>query len=345
LKARHFLFDEQSRVALDLLALKYRTRADALAAFTGLHMFVVTLRCTNSCRYCQVSRRTENEGLFDMSVEHADLALDFTFRSPSPAIKIEFQGGEPLLNFPLVRHIIERATEINRKHGKALEFVVASNLALLTDEVLEYCKKFPLVFSTSLDGPRDLHDAHRLMERGSSHQAVVASIVRIHEVLGPNAVSALMTTTRNSLTRAGDIVDEYIRRGLHSIFLRSARPYGLAVQNEIAAAYTASEWVEFYQDALDRILAANRAGYPMREDYTSILLQKMFSPSGSRFVDLQSPAGLGIAAVSFNYDGNVYASDEGRMLAEMGDTEFQLGTLGRDSFDNMMTSEHLLSIL
>lgn len=345
LKARHFLFDDNSRVALDLLALKYRTRAEVLSCFTGLHMFVVTLRCTNSCRYCQVSRRSEDDSRFDMSVSHADLALDFVFRTPSPTIKIEFQGGEPLLNFTLVRHVVERAIELNTTHGKHLEFVIASNLALLTDDVLEFCKSHSVAFSTSLDGPRDLHDAHRILRGGGSHSLTVSNITRAQASLGPESVSALMTTTRDSLGRAEDIVDEYVRCNLHGIFLRSARPYGLAVHSGVAGEYTASEWVAFYQDALSKILAVNRAGYPLREEYTAILLQKMFAPGGTRFVDLQSPSGMGIAAVAFNYDGAVYASDEGRMLAEMGDQAFRLGHLALDTFDAMMTSETLLGIL
>src|SRR5687768_15954791 len=48
LKARHFLFDRGTTSALDLLALKYRTRAERAASFTGLHIFVVTLRCDHS---------------------------------------------------------------------------------------------------------------------------------------------------------------------------------------------------------------------------------------------------------------------------------------------------------
>src|SRR5688572_25940283 len=64
LKSRHFLFDRESRVAVDLLALKYRSRAESLTAFTGLHIFVVTLRCDHSCHYCQVSRQTEDRTSF-----------------------------------------------------------------------------------------------------------------------------------------------------------------------------------------------------------------------------------------------------------------------------------------
>src|SRR5688572_13128732 len=117
LKARHFLFDDDSRVALDLLALKYRTRAEPIAELTGLHIFVVTLRCDHSCHYCQVSRVTEDRAQFDMTRAHADKALALVFRSPSPNLKIEFQGGESLLNFELIRYIVERAESLNLQHG------------------------------------------------------------------------------------------------------------------------------------------------------------------------------------------------------------------------------------
>lgn len=345
LKARHFLFDECSRSALDLLALKYRTRAERVACFTGLHMFVVTLRCDHSCRYCQVSRQAVDRLSFDMSTAHADRALDFTFRSPSPTLKIEFQGGEPLLNFDLVRHIVTRALEMNRQHQRQLAFVIASNLSRLTDEILSFCARHGVMLSTSLDGPADLHDGQRLLRGGSSYHATVRSIQNARAVLGHDAVAALMTTTPASLRRVEEVIDEYVRQGFHSIFLRSLSPYGFAVRNSLTRCYAADDWVEFYQRGLRHILDINRRGYLLREEYTAILLQKIFSPEGSAYVDLQSPAGLGISALVYNYDGAVYASDEGRMLAEMGDRTFRLGHLDEHSYEEVMTSDRLVSIL
>jgi uncharacterized protein len=100
LRAKHFVSDEQTRgSARELLSLKLRSRYHRIANFTGLHIFVVSLRCEHSCPYCQVSRQSEDKATYDMSVETAKRALDLTFRSPSPAIKIEFQGGESRFNF------------------------------------------------------------------------------------------------------------------------------------------------------------------------------------------------------------------------------------------------------
>ncbi len=95
----------------------------------------------------------------------------------------------------------------------------------------------------------------------------------------------------------------------------------------------------------DYILQTNKQGYRLVEGYTSILLNQMLTPFGSSYVDLQSPAGIGISAVIFDYDGEVYASDESRMLAQMGDKTFRLGNLNTDTYEQMILSDALLDPL
>src|SRR5207253_1584339 len=102
LKAKHFLADGDPALPIAMLALKYRTKRSFLAGFTKLHIFVVSLRCDHACKYCQVSRVSMDRSRFDMAPETALRALDVVFRSPARRLKIEFQGGEPLLNFEIV---------------------------------------------------------------------------------------------------------------------------------------------------------------------------------------------------------------------------------------------------
>src|SRR5207245_5298108 len=113
---------------------------------------------------------------------------------------------------------------------KNLDFVIASNLALLTDEHLAFCKAHDVLLSTSLDGPADLHNKNRPRPGGNSHELAVKGIRRAQEILGPDRVGALMTTTERSLDRVEEIVDEYLRLGLDGIFLRPLSPYGFAVK-------------------------------------------------------------------------------------------------------------------
>jgi sulfatase maturation enzyme AslB (radical SAM superfamily) len=204
LRSRHFLREENDRAAEELLALKVRTRLNRLANFTNLHLFVVTLRCDHSCQYCQVSRQSEDKAAFDMTRETADRGLDLVFRSPNPAIKIEFQGGEPLLNFELVRYIVEQAEARNQAEKRHLQFVITTTLSLITDEILEFCRDHGVYLSSSLDGPEDLHNRNRPRRDRDSYARFVAGLQKARDIVGHDAVSALMTTSPASMNRARD---------------------------------------------------------------------------------------------------------------------------------------------
>jgi sulfatase maturation enzyme AslB (radical SAM superfamily) len=128
LRSRHFIKESSDSVSIELLALKTRTKFSNLKNFTNLHMFVVSLRCDHSCQYCQVSRQSDNKVAFDMTEATADKALDIVFRSPNGAIKIEFQGGEPLLNFDLIKYIVRKAKDINLEKKRDLQFVITTTL-------------------------------------------------------------------------------------------------------------------------------------------------------------------------------------------------------------------------
>jgi His-Xaa-Ser system radical SAM maturase HxsB len=333
--------DGASTVAIDLLAAQYRTRQSLLPRLTGLFMVVPTVHCNHSCTYCQVTRRSESSDQGDMTPEIADKTVEFILSAPSSEIKIEFQGGEPLLRFDLVQHIVEQVKRCNR-NKKRVDFVLASNLSLLDDRVLGYCRANDIFLSTSLDGPRELHNANRLLADSGSYDIVVANVRRAMDVLGPDRVSALMTTTRLSLSQPRDIVDEYIRNGFRSIFIRRLNPYGKAATYNPALSYSVDEWFTFYREVLDYIIRINLDGFAFREEFAALLLRRILTPFPTGFVDLQSPPGLGIAGILVNRDGGVYPSDEARMLAEMGDETFRMGNVLSDSYSDLLLSENLL---
>src|SRR5262245_38626284 len=130
----HLIAQKGRRAQHQVLAMRLRSRMAFLRNPTPLHIFVVTLRCEHSCPYCQVSRQSADRSLFDMTEDTAESALRIALECPTEHIKIEFQGGEPLLNFPLIKRIVEEAKTAK---SKTIQFVIASNLALLTDEVLD----------------------------------------------------------------------------------------------------------------------------------------------------------------------------------------------------------------
>lgn len=343
LRARHFLIDDKTDIAPDLLAVKVRTRYERLAEFTTLHIFVVTLRCEHSCAYCQVSRQSENKSKFDMSEENAQAAIDLVLRAPAKNLKIEFQGGEPLLNFELIRFIVKKVKAQNT--DKSIAFVIATNLALINEDILEFCSEHQILISTSLDGPQALHNKNRPRPGKDSYEKAISGINMVRRYLGREQVSALMTTTEASLAFGKEIIDEYLVQGFNGIFLRPLSPYGFAIKTKSYLAYNTGRWLDFYRKSIDYIIDLNRQGVVFREYYAATILTKMFTSGDPGYVDLMSPSGIGIAAVVYNYDGAIYASDEARMLAEMGETKFKLGQLNKNSYEEIFLSSNLLDPL
>lgn len=341
MRARQMIREPGEQLPVELLSMKLATRKRRLADMTALHIFVVTLRCEHTCRYCQVSRQSTSRTDFDMTRGIAEAALGHVFASPSPNIKIEFQGGESLLNFELIKWIVERANKINEKERRELTFVIATNLALLDDHVLDFCGMHGIPFSASLDGPEALHNGNRRRPGQDSWQRTINGIATVRDRLGPNYVAALMTTTEASLAQPEDVIDTYVEAGLSSIFLRPISPYGFALRSRGGGRYGVERWLEFYKRGLAHVVELNRSGTPFTEVYASIIAKKMFTHDDPGYVDLMSPAGIGIGGIVYNYDGGVYASDEGRMLAETGDQTFRLGTV-RDSWRDLIGGHKLL---
>ena len=245
----------------------------------------------------------------------------------------------------MIKTIVAAAKARSGAADKKVDFVIASNLALLDDEVLDFCKANNILLSTSLDGPADLHNKNRPRPGANSHELAVAGIRRAKEVLGPDRVGALMTTTEASLDRVDDIIDEYLQLGLDGIFLRPLSPFGFAIKTKQFQKYDAEKWLDFYERGLRRVLEINRQGTPFREFYAALILTRMLSDRPIGYVDLRSPAGAGLGALVYNYDGSVFASDEGRMLAETGDNAFRLGHVDHDSYNSLILSDKLIDAI
>ncbi|AFM27726.1 His-Xaa-Ser system radical SAM maturase HxsB [Desulfomonile tiedjei] len=335
LKAKHFLTDTDIAPIVNLLAIKYRTKKAYLDDYTALHMVVVTLRCNHRCNYCHASSQSANQYNWDMHPETALNVVRTIMDTPSKSVKIEFQGGEPVLNFKTIQIIVEEAEKLNIRKKKLLSFVLCTNMSLLTKSHFRYLKKHGVMISTSLDGPQHIHDLHRTMRDGnSSYNIFKQKLEDARLVMGNQKISALMTTTKDSLPNLEQIIDEYVSQGFHGIFLRSLNPFGYArsSKNRSRLDYPIDDFIEAYKKALLYIIDLNLKGVFFPEYFATLLLKRILTPFSTGFVDLQSPSGAGISGVIYNFDGDVYPTDEARMLAAMGEKRFCMGNVNRSSF-------------
>lgn len=328
LRARFFLKEQVDRPGMRRLARsRIAAKRETVTSGPTLHIIVPTLQCAHSCRYCQVSRALDDTG-HTMSEADLDAACDTIFESTANALTVEFQGGDPLLRFDLVQRAIVRIVELNEAHGKRLRFVVASTLHQLTPEMCTFFQAHQVYLSTSIDGPAALHNRNRPTPTRDSYERTLEGIDLARRMLGRDAVAALMTTTRASLSQPEAIVDEYVRLGLPEIFIRPLSAYGFAKRNQAHLGYSLQDFAAFYDRALERVLHWNRQGVELREVYASIILNKVLSPFDAGYVDLQSPTGAGSSVLVYNYDGYAYPSDEARMLLETGDSSLRMGRIG-----------------
>ena len=335
LVSNFFISEEIVPPLIDVYAERLREKKRFLDNFTGLHIFVLTLRCNQNCVYCQASSQNENSLGCSMSFDIMNRSVELMFKSPSNHLTMEFQGGEPSLMPDLIEFGIKTAEEINKTECRNITYVLCTNSIHLTDRMLDICKQYNVLISTSLDGPAFLHNSNR--GKADSYEKVTAGIAKARQVLGDNSVSALMTTSMDGLNYPIQIVDEYKKLGFNSIFLRALNPYGLATNNDDWEGY-ANRFIQFYKDAFEYILNINKQGRLFIEEFAAIILRKMLTPYCTGFVDLQSPAGVINSVLIYNYDGYVYASDESRMLAEFNDFTFRLGSVN-DRYEDIVYGE------
>lgn len=330
---------------------RYRQRQSFVGRAPYLHIVVTTLRCNEVCSYCHASREPLSATGADMDIGTAKQVVDLIFQSPSPQLAIEFQGGEPLVNFETLRFIVEYATEKNAEERRDLQLLLVTNLSLMDDDKLAFLLDHDVLICTSLDGPQDLHDRHRKLLGGSAHAETVGWIERIDAAYRERGrdpdlwhVDALLTTTRHSFGRSREILDEYVRLGIKTIHVRSLNPMGFAQQTWAQIGYTPEEFAAFWRECLGDILRRNLEGTELIERGAALFLARILGDDDHGYVDLRSPCGAGIGQVAYDQDGQVYPCDEARMVARMGDDIFRLGAVGDTRYADVVGHETVRSI-
>ncbi|WP_297437646.1 radical SAM protein [Thermococcus sp.] len=136
----------------------------------------VSQACNFSCIYCYANKGTytlEKPKLMDR--ETMRKAIDFLFDKAPYGVSIVFFGGEPLLNFPVIKEGVLYAEQKAKESRKPVFFSVTTNGYLLTPEVVDFLLSHPFNIIVSVDGPREIHDHNRPFVDGSPTYNVVAN--------------------------------------------------------------------------------------------------------------------------------------------------------------------------
>ena len=156
----------------------------------------------------------------DMTMETAKKVVDAIFYTTHPTVTIEFQGGEPLVNWDVLKFCVEYAEEKARRVKKGALFSIVTNLSLMTDEKLEYLMKHGFSINTSLDGPQVVHNFNRTYKEGNAFDLASFWIRKINHLISQNhsgsrevmgrSMGAMLTVTNKTLENWKDCVDTYV---------------------------------------------------------------------------------------------------------------------------------------
>ena len=161
------------------------TRADRERDIQGLlaHqprnlMFLVTEACNLACTYCyELNQGVHAKARMLKQVDARRIIDDYLAETRRANVDITFFGGEPLLNFPVVRDTVEYAKQRGQELGKGVGFTMTTNLTLLTEEIADFLAENAFHVMVSLDGDRESNDRYRkTVSGGGTYDRVVQNL-------------------------------------------------------------------------------------------------------------------------------------------------------------------------
>ncbi|MBE6653695.1 MAG: thioether cross-link-forming SCIFF peptide maturase [Ruminococcaceae bacterium] len=125
--------------------------------------------CNLNCSYCFASQGKYHGERAVMSFEVGKQALDFLIANSGSRrnLEVDFFGGEPLVNFQVVKDLVAYARSIEKQHGKNFRFTLTTNGLLIDDDVIEFANRECHNVVLSLDGRKEIHDRFRVDYAGN----------------------------------------------------------------------------------------------------------------------------------------------------------------------------------
>ncbi len=164
--------------------------------------------CNLACRYC-FAEEGEYHGKRElMSYEVGKKALDFLVKSSGSRhnLEVDFFGGEPLMNFQVVRDLVAYGRSLEEPYNKKFRFTLTTNGVLLNDEILKFVNREMSNLVLSIDGRKEVHDRMRPHRGGQgSYEEIVPKFIKAAESRNQTNYYVRGTFTRNNLDFSEDV--------------------------------------------------------------------------------------------------------------------------------------------
>lgn len=165
--------------------------------------------CNLACRYCFAEEGEYHGRRALMSFEVGKKALDFLIANSGARknLEVDFFGGEPLMNWQVVKDLVAYGREQEKIHNKNFRFTLTTNGVLLDDEVMEFCNREMGNVVLSIDGRKEVHDFMRPFRKGAgSYDLIVPKFQKFAESRHQDKYYVRGTFTHYNLDFAADVL-------------------------------------------------------------------------------------------------------------------------------------------
>ncbi len=280
--------------------------------------------CNLNCAYCFASQGKYSGERALMSFEVGKRALDFLVENSGTRrnLEVDFFGGEPLMNFDVVKQLVEYARSIEKEKNKNFRFTLTTNGVLIDDDVIDFANREMSNVVLSLDGRKEVHDRYRVDYAGNgSWERIVPKFQRMVEARGGKNYYMRGTFTHANPDFLNDI-KEMLSLGFNEL---SMEPVVCAPDDPSALTNEDLPIVlEQYEKLAELMLERHREGKPFTFYHYMIDLK-----GGPCIYKRVSGCGSGTEYMAVTPWGDLYPCHQ-----FVGDEKFKLGNVW-DGVDNI----------
>jgi His-Xaa-Ser system radical SAM maturase HxsB len=331
LRERHFIVDTSFlENEIEALYVKFKNY------FSRPTLFIVgvTDECNLKCDYCQANARPPrpaHDGKYsDLTIEKT---VDFIFDCIDKKATIEFQGGEPLLEFQTIKKFIEKTKKRNHSKQKRIKFTLSTNLTLLDSDKIKYLSENQVCVVGSIDGPQLIHDRQRKFWSGrGSYSRSKQSFENATRHGVPQKI--ISVATKNTLKNIKAVVDEFAYNGMSEVQMNWPQRNGRAIETKFwkRIGLSSRDYFKIWKESVEYIAELNKTNkVHISERYLDLILYKILTPYSPTFMDWRSPCGAAIGQLSFDHKGTIYPCDEAR-----GEPRLKIGNVHQDSYKDVI---------
>ncbi|MCR5142264.1 MAG: thioether cross-link-forming SCIFF peptide maturase [Ruminococcus sp.] len=290
---------------------------------------LIALDCNLRCEYCFAGKGDYGKGRTLMTYETGKKAIDFLIEKSANRknLEIDFFGGEPLMNFEVVKQIVEYAREQEKLHNKNIRFTITTNGTLLTDDKIEFINDQMHNVVLSIDGRPEVNDRMRKTINGKgSYNAFIDKFKKLVENRGDKEWYVRGTYTKYNLDFTNDVMSLYNEGfeqiSVEPVIANPSLPYALT-EEDLPAIFSE------YEKLADNIREIKSSGRFINFFHFMLDLDQ-----GPCAIKRLRGCGCGNDYVAISPDGDIYPCHQ-----FVGNDDYKMGSLNDGSFDTDMKQD------